>query len=43
MSLLFALMMSKIKHFWTEALKSDMCDVIKIRLKRRDATGSKIK
>ncbi len=27
----------------TEALKSVMCDVIKIRLKRRDANRSKIK
>ncbi len=26
-----------------EALESGMCDVIKIRLKRRDATKSKIK
>ena len=29
------------KHF-VEALESVMCDVIKIRLKRRDATRSKL-
>ncbi len=28
---------------WDESLKSGLCDVIKIRVKRRDATRSKMK